>query len=119
MAIYKGVNIRQVTDFLEKNQDKHYKLLTTPEGFTKIKEAMQAVDIDMYTECFILFDKTVGTDENIYPAYFLIGSELSVQEAKSMLKQVYKENGTEHRTRHHNKGAGTICRGGKGLETRQ
>ena len=50
---------------------------------------------------------------------FPIGSELSVQEAKSMLKQVYKENGTEHRTRHHNKGAGTICRGGKRLETRQ
>lgn len=57
LAIYKGVSIRQVTDFLEKNQDKHYKLLTTPEGFTKIKEAMQAVDIDMYAECFILFDE--------------------------------------------------------------
>lgn len=57
LAIYKGVSVRQITDFLEKNQDKHYKLLTTPEGFTKIKEAMLAVDIDMYTECFILFDE--------------------------------------------------------------
>ena len=57
LAIYKGVSVRQITDFLEKNQDKHYKLLTTPEGFTKIKEAMLAVNIDMYTECFILFDE--------------------------------------------------------------
>ena len=57
LAIYKGGSVRQITDFLEKNQDKHYKLLTTPEGFTKIKEAMLAVNIDMYTECFILFDE--------------------------------------------------------------
>ena len=57
LAVYKGVTIRKVADFLEENRDKHYKLLTTPEGFTKIKEAMQAVEIDMYTECFILFDE--------------------------------------------------------------
>lgn len=57
LAVYKGVTIRKVADFLEENRDKHYKLLTTPEGFTKIKEAMQAVGIDMYTECFILFDE--------------------------------------------------------------
>lgn len=57
LAFYKGVTIRKVADFLEENRDKHYKLLTTPEGFTKIKEAMQAVGIDMYAECFILFDE--------------------------------------------------------------
>lgn len=57
LAVYKGVSIRQIADFLETNRDKHYKLLTTPEGFTKIKEAMQTVEIDMYSECFILFDE--------------------------------------------------------------
>lgn len=57
LAVYKGVSIRQVADFLEANREKNYKLLTTPEGFNKIKEAMQTVDIDMYTECFILFDE--------------------------------------------------------------
>ena len=56
-AVYKGVSIRQIADFLETNREKDYKLLTTPEGFNKIKEAMQTVDIDMYTECFILFDE--------------------------------------------------------------
>ena len=53
-AVYKGVSIRQIADFLEANREKDYKLLTTPEGFNKIKEAMQTVDIDMYTECFCL-----------------------------------------------------------------
>ena len=57
LAVYKGVSIRQIADFLETNREKDYKLLTTPEGFNKIKEAMQTVDIDMYTECFILFDE--------------------------------------------------------------
>lgn len=57
LAVYKGVSTRQVADFLEANRTKHYKLLTTPEGFTKIKEAMQMTDIGMYEECFILFDE--------------------------------------------------------------
>lgn len=57
LAIYKGVSVRHVTDFLEAHRDKHFKLLTTPEGFSKIKEAMQAVEIDMYEECFVLFDE--------------------------------------------------------------
>lgn len=57
LAIYKGVSVRQVTDFLEANREKHFKLLTTPEGFAKIKEAMQAVEMDMYEECFVLFDE--------------------------------------------------------------
>lgn len=57
LAIYKGVSVRQVTDFLEANREKHFKLLTTPEGFAKIKDAMQAVEMDMYEECFVLFDE--------------------------------------------------------------
>lgn len=57
LAIYKGVSVRQVTDFLEANREKHFKLLTTPEGFSKIKDAMQAVEMDMYEECFVLFDE--------------------------------------------------------------
>ena len=37
LAVYKGVSIRQIADFLEANREKDYKLLTTPEGFNKIK----------------------------------------------------------------------------------
>ena len=57
LAVYKGVTVRKIIDFLEDNHDRHYKLLTTPEGFAKIKEAMQTVGIDIYEECFILFDE--------------------------------------------------------------
>lgn len=57
LAVYRGVTVRQIADFLETNREKHYKLLTTPEGFVKIKEAMQMAEIDMYAECFVLFDE--------------------------------------------------------------
>ena len=57
LAVYKGVTVRKIIDFLEDSHDRHYKLLTTPEGFAKIKEAMQTVGIDIYEECFILFDE--------------------------------------------------------------
>lgn len=57
LAIYRGVTVRHIIDFLEKHAEEHYKLLTTPEGFPKIKEAMQQLDIDMYRECFVLFDE--------------------------------------------------------------
>lgn len=57
LAIYRGVTVRHITDFLEKHANEHYKLLTTPEGFPKIKDAMQQLEIDMYRECFILFDE--------------------------------------------------------------
>lgn len=57
LAVYKGVTVRQIADFLETNSQKPYKLLTTPEGFSKIKEAMLQTDTDMYTDCFVLFDE--------------------------------------------------------------
>lgn len=57
LAVYRGVTVRHITDFLEKHAAKNYKLLTTPEGFSKIKEAMQQLETDMYAECFILFDE--------------------------------------------------------------
>lgn len=57
LAVYKGVSVRQIADFLETNRDKNFKLLTTPEGFSKIKDAMQAVELDMYEDCFVLFDE--------------------------------------------------------------
>lgn len=57
LAIYRGVTVRHIMDFVEKHATENYKLLTTPEGFPKIKEAMQQLEIDMYRECFVLFDE--------------------------------------------------------------
>ena len=57
LAVHKGVMVQHITDFLEKNGKHHYKILTTPESFQKVKEAMEALQIDMYSECFMLFDE--------------------------------------------------------------
>ena len=35
LAVYKGVSIRQIADFLEANREKDYKLLTTPKASTR------------------------------------------------------------------------------------
>lgn len=57
LAVMQGVNVAKVMAFLEDNLNENYKLLTTPESFPKIKEAMTQLDIDMYRECFLLFDE--------------------------------------------------------------
>lgn len=57
LAVMQGVNVAQVMKFLDEHADHPYKLLTTPESFPKIKEAMSRLDMDMYAECFLLFDE--------------------------------------------------------------
>jgi hypothetical protein len=57
LAVMQGVTTEKVAHFLEENRKRNYKLLTTPESFPKIKEAMKQLDIDMYAECFLLFDE--------------------------------------------------------------
>ena len=57
LAVHKGVMVQHVADFLEKNRNQHYKILTTPESFQKVKEAMDDQQINMHNECFMLFDE--------------------------------------------------------------
>jgi len=57
LAVYKGVTVQHVADFLDKNRLQHYKILTTPESFQKVKDAMEDQHIDMYADCFLLFDE--------------------------------------------------------------
>ena len=57
LAVMRGVTVARVVNFLEEHGDAPYKLLTTPESFPKIKEAMQELDLDMYNDCFLLFDE--------------------------------------------------------------
>lgn len=57
LAVMQGVTVAKVMKFLEEEEGQDYKLLTTPESFPKIKEAMERLDKDMYGECFLLFDE--------------------------------------------------------------
>lgn len=56
-GVYEGVYTEDVIKYLEKSGNKKIKLLTTPESFSKIKDAFEALDMDVYGTCFLLFDE--------------------------------------------------------------
>jgi len=56
LGVYEGIYTEDVINYLEKSE-KHYKILTTPESFKKVKEAFSELDIDIYSQCFCLFDE--------------------------------------------------------------
>lgn len=56
-GVYEGVYTDAIVTYLEKSGKKHYKLLTTPESFPKIKSAFEELEMDIYSHCFLLFDE--------------------------------------------------------------
>lgn len=56
-GVYEGVYTKDIVNFIEKCGKKHFKLLTTPESFRKIKDAFEILDLDIYSTCFLLFDE--------------------------------------------------------------
>lgn len=51
------VGVDDVKEYILGSKGKHYKFLVTPESFYKVKEAFKDLDMDMYSECFNLFDE--------------------------------------------------------------
>lgn len=56
-GVYEGIYTEDVIEYLEKSTDKKIKILTTPESFSKIKDTFEAMDMDIYGTCFLLFDE--------------------------------------------------------------
>ncbi|WP_075558623.1 DEAD/DEAH box helicase family protein [Parabacteroides timonensis] len=56
-GVYEGIYAEDIIKYLEKSMDKQIKILTTPESFHKVKEAFEAMDMDIYGTCFLLFDE--------------------------------------------------------------
>lgn len=57
LAIYAECTKPMIRKFLERKNLKYKKLITTPEGFKKIKEVAQQLGIDIFKEYFCLFDE--------------------------------------------------------------
>lgn len=55
-GVYEGIYSDDVVEYLEQNKSYH-KILTTPESFNKVKNAFLEVGINIYEECFLLFDE--------------------------------------------------------------
>lgn len=71
MGVYENVTIDSIVKYLQASKEKHIKLLSTPESFSKIKAAFEEIDRDIYSTCYLLFDechkivKDVDYRENI------------------------------------------------------
>lgn len=57
LAVYELCKPPQIKKFLERKDLKYKKLITTPEGFEKIKKVAEALGIDIFKEYFCLFDE--------------------------------------------------------------
>lgn len=56
-GVYEGIYTDDIIKYLEKSKHKYYKILTTPESFKKVKDAFEAMDMDIRFKCFLLFDE--------------------------------------------------------------
>lgn len=57
LAVYELCTKPMIRKFLQRKDLKYKKLITTPEGFKKIKEVAQSLGIDIFKEYFCLFDE--------------------------------------------------------------
>lgn len=55
-GVYEGIYADDILDYLEKD-NKYHKVLTTPESFRKVKDAFADYGMNIYNECFLLFDE--------------------------------------------------------------
>ncbi len=56
-GVYEGIYTDDLVKYLEASANKRIKILTTPESFTKVKDAFELMDMDIYGTCFLLFDE--------------------------------------------------------------
>lgn len=56
-GVYQGVFTDDIIDYIEDSKGKYLKILTTPESFHKVEEALKATDIEIRFHCFLLFDE--------------------------------------------------------------
>jgi len=56
-GVFEGVSIEKIMEYLKNSKDKYYKIVTTPESFTKVKDAFLQMELNMYSTCFTLYDE--------------------------------------------------------------
>lgn len=64
LGVFEGVRVETIIDYLESNTEPK-KILTTPESYLKVKEAMTDLEIDMFKDYFMLFDECERTIQDV------------------------------------------------------
>jgi len=66
LGVYEGVSTKRIERYLNDNwNDGYYKIMTTPESFGKVRKAIRNVNMNLYTDFFILFDECERTSQDI------------------------------------------------------
>lgn len=56
-GVYEGVTVEKIIRYLQESRA-HHKLMTTPESFQKVKQAVERAGIDLYSHFFCLMDES-------------------------------------------------------------
>ena len=64
LGVFEGVRVETIVDYLESNTEPK-KILTTPESYLKVKEAMTDLGIYMFKDYFMLFDECERTIQDV------------------------------------------------------
>ena len=57
LGVYEGIHEDAIMKYIKNESPRFKKIMSTPEGFAKIKSAMQTLGIDMYHTYFLLYDE--------------------------------------------------------------
>lgn len=57
LGVYEGVSVEKIIRYLQESHQYH-KIMTTPESFQKVKQAVNNVGIDLYSHFFCLMDES-------------------------------------------------------------
>jgi len=60
LGVFEGIKAPHIVQYLEKTirEGKHIKILTTPESFSRVVDALNQVGIDITIDCFLLLDES-------------------------------------------------------------
>lgn len=64
LAVYEGVKVEKIVEYLESTAQPK-KIMTTPESYLKVKEAMEDLGIKIFDEYFMLFDECERTIQDV------------------------------------------------------
>ena len=65
LGVYEGVTTDRIIKYLGASRGKYYKILTTPESFTKVKDAFLIFSGKIYNTCFLLIDEAHKTIKDV------------------------------------------------------
>jgi len=65
LAVHEGVYIPEIENYLNDTKIRYKKIITTPESFAKVKEAIAECELNMYQDFFLMFDECDRTSKDV------------------------------------------------------